>query len=235
MTFLKISDVSETEYKYVFSVENIQIAKQLNKNRCEAVKSVDFISNKIKDKISELSKDFDLLADKIIFRDNIEDSESYDFTSQAITICNAKIADLLNFEEMNNEFYRKFIRKSKDEAKMINCFELINSKLGNSNYLEIKLNNWFTFIFIGFMILFFTILLIIAYINQNNFDMIIISIILSALLILITVKKEKLNKMIKHDYIQRIISKKEYSLSKTQKKYDLPVFETIKDVIENKL
>lgn len=232
---MKLSDISDIEYKYIFSLDNIKSAKMLNQVRCESVKDITFISNETKKKIFEFSEDFNSLANKIIHRNNMEDSDTYEITNHAITICNAKIADLLNDEEMNNKEYRKFLKKNKVIDKTVNCFEVINSKLGNSNYLEIKLNNWFTFAFIGFMTTFLSILLIIAYINQNYLDIFFLSLILAVLVVVITFKKEKVNKMIKHDYIQRIISKKEYSLSEVQEKYDHSVLETLKNMIKNKL
>ncbi|MGN1457295.1 MAG: hypothetical protein ACI4XP_04980 [Acutalibacteraceae bacterium] len=232
---MDISKLSDIEYKYIFSVDNIESAIELNRQRCNEIKNIDCIEEENKQMLIKLSKDFEELALKLKVKQNIKNSDDFDCTHRALIICNAKLAYSLNQEELKNKEYSKFLKKHKCIAEKIDCFDKINFKLGNSNYLEVKLNNWFTIFSILFIIIVLSVSLTVSLINKSDSGKAISSILLMVFLVLLLFKKKKTDKLIKRDYIQRIIGKNEYISAKTQAKYDIHFLGTIKNTLEKKL
>lgn len=236
MISLNISELSDIEYNYIFSLDNIRDVIELNQRRIKLIQDLDFLKeSKYINKIIRLSNDLDTLAFKLLDRNSIQDNEKFNVTRQAMIICNAKIADCLNKEESKNKTYKKFIRKNKDIEKDIDCFENINIKLGNVSYFEIKLNNWMMIWIIVFIILLLSVILVVEVIIENNIGILFSSILLSGALIILLIKQNELKRAIKFDYIQRVLSRNEYIPANIQEKYDKSFYEGLKSIIQKKL
>lgn len=205
---MNIQNLDDTEYNYIFEIDNIKRALFLYISRVKEIKSINFSNSGIQRRLLILTRDFKNLSFKLIKRKNLQNIEDCLRILDTLILINTYIQKILQHTKVDT------ITERKKKRKLAKKYEKTEKYINAYSAFMIFVNNHSSAIALSIILISLLLIFISALITKNLMVTIGTISVLCILLIVYLIFHKRIERLFNMDRIERTISKHTFVKSK---------------------